>query len=67
MVLTRALFSVSGETLKRFAMPPTGRELFNIASTSYRLISKLVTALAPLNFMAAISYASAASSSVAML
>lgn len=55
MVLIRALFSVAGETFKRFATPPTGSELFNIVSTSYRLISKLVTALEPLNFMAAMS------------
>jgi hypothetical protein len=42
-----------------------GRSLRAIASRLYRLGSKLVTALSPLNLIAAMSYASAASSSVA--
>ncbi|PON84731.1 LOW QUALITY PROTEIN: hypothetical protein TorRG33x02_194350 [Trema orientale] len=59
--------SASRESFKRLAAPPTGRALFAIASTSYRFISKFVTAFTPLNLIAAMSYASAASSSVAVL
>lgn len=57
--------SASSESFNLLAVPPIGRELFIMASTSYRFISKLVTAFKPLNFIAAMSYASAASSSVA--
>jgi hypothetical protein len=45
--------------------PLTGRSRGKIASRLYRLGSKLVTAMAPLNFSTAMSYASAASTSVA--
>lgn len=44
------------ETFMRFAAdPPTGSELLEIASTSYRLISKFVTAFTPRNLIAAMS------------
>lgn len=56
--------SDSRESLRRLAAPPIGSSLLVIASTLYLFISKLVTAFKPLNFIAAISYASAASSSV---
>jgi hypothetical protein len=49
----------------RLPGPLTGRSRCKIASRLYRLGSKLVTAMAPLNFSAAMSYASAASASVA--
>lgn len=52
----------SDEFLALDEKPPIGRVLLAMLFTSYRLMSKLVTALNPLNFMAAISYASAASS-----
>lgn len=47
------------------APPPIGNVLLSrMLFTSYRFISKFVTAFKPRNFIAAISYASAASSSV---
>jgi hypothetical protein len=50
---------------ERLARSPVIRvELEQILLTSYLLMSKLVTALVPLNLIAAISYASAASSCV---
>lgn len=66
LLLHRGSFSsASSETFMRFAEPPMGRGLLAMASMSYRFISKLVTAFMPLNLIAAMSYASAASSSVA--
>ena len=56
---------VSGENLSRLAEDPMGSSVHAIASTLYLLSSKLVIELTPLNLIAAMSYASAASSSVA--
>lgn len=55
-----------GVCLIRLAGAPIGRSVFAMASMSYLLSSKLVTAFGPRNLIAATSYASAASSSVAV-
>ncbi|MFS7967033.1 hypothetical protein Hanom_Chr09g00780971 [Helianthus anomalus] len=52
------------EVLDLLHMPPIGRFLLAMLFTSYRLMSKFVTAFNPRNLMAAMSYASAASSCV---
>lgn len=64
-VLNGSFSSASRESFRRFADPPIGRGPREMASTSYRFISKFVTAFSPRNLIAAMSYASAASSSVA--
>lgn len=67
MLIKEGFCSASSEIFRRFADPPIGSELLEIASTSYRFISKFVTAFSPRNLIAAMSYASAASDSVAAL
>lgn len=55
-------------SFSRFAAPPMGNVLLSsMLLTSYLLMSKLVTAFSPLNLIAAMSYASAASSCVPLL
>lgn len=51
--------------MSRLAEDPMGSSVQAMASMLYLLSSKLVMALTPLNLIAAMSYASAASSSVA--
>ena len=65
-LLKSSVMVAGAESLRdRFARSPAMRvELEQILFTSYLLMSKLVTALVPLNLIAAISYASAASSCV---